>query len=185
MRPRVPELLLIVYLLLPFRFGPVVAQLLVCHLKAIHAARQAEKKFILDLENDTDEALKEFLASFWLNPDNASAYVYLGLIAPYFGLVSHPIRDIRRKVLKHKIEYSKFALDQSIAHHIEPGEIESVLSNGTLIRDRTNEGDDSNHLVFGLTQAQRPLHVKCSYQHRPLLKVMAVLEPELVEEMTT
>lgn len=88
MKFRIPELLLIFYIFLPVR-NALVAQVLLCQVRSIHSARQAEKKLDLDLDNDTDEALREFLVSFWFNPNNALAYAYLWLIAPDLGLFNH------------------------------------------------------------------------------------------------
>ncbi|AFY76720.1 hypothetical protein Ple7327_1328 [Pleurocapsa sp. PCC 7327] len=67
MKPKIPELLLVLYLFLPIK-SALVAQILLCQIRAIHIARQAEKKLDLELDNDTDEALREFLVAFWFNP---------------------------------------------------------------------------------------------------------------------
>ncbi|OKH23523.1 hypothetical protein NIES593_09875 [Hydrococcus rivularis NIES-593] len=97
----------------------LVAQILLCQIRAIHIAPQAEKKLDLELDNDTDEALREFLVAFWFNPGNAAAYASLGLLAPYLGLFNHPIMEIRRKVTSNKFEFSNHAMDQFITHQIQ------------------------------------------------------------------
>lgn len=79
MKPRIPELILIFYMLLPMK-NAAIAQIILCQIRSIHIARQAEKKITSDFDNNTDESLREFLASFWLNPSNAKAYAYLGLL---------------------------------------------------------------------------------------------------------
>jgi len=98
MKPNVPELLLVLYIFLPFNNGALIASVLLGQIQAIHTARRAEKKLNLDLdldlENDTDEALKDFLVALWFNPTNATAYAYLGLLKPHLGLLNHPRDNI-------------------------------------------------------------------------------------------
>jgi hypothetical protein len=182
MKPRIPELLLIFYIVLPIKaevsYSALVAQVLLCQIRAIRTARQAEKKLDLDLDNDTDKALREFLVSFWFDPGNAAAYAYLGLLAPHLGLFNHPVLEIRRQVASNKFEFSKHAVDQSIMHQIRANEIEEAIANGQLIEDYSNDKQNSSYLIYGLTQAQRPIHVKCSYPTRPFLKIIAVYEPD-------
>jgi hypothetical protein len=157
--------------------SPLVAQVLLCQIKAIHVARQAEKMLDQDLDNDTDKALRGFLGSFWFNP-NAAAYAYLGLLAPHLGLFSHPIIEIRRKIASNKFEYSKLALDQSILNQIRANEIEEAIANGKLIEEYSNDKHGSSYLICGLTQTERPIHVKSSYHTRPFIKIIAVYEPD-------
>ena len=106
MKPKTPELLLILYILLPVK-SAMVAQVLLCQVKAIHASRQAEKTLGIDLDNNTDEAFRQFLISFWFKPDNASTYAYLGFLARHLGLVNNPIIEIHNKISNNKFEYSK------------------------------------------------------------------------------
>ena len=96
MKPNVPELLLVLYIFLPFNNGALIASVLLGQIQSIHTARRAEKKLNLDLdldldlENDTDEVLKDFLVALWFNPTNATAYAYLGLLRPHLGVFNHP-----------------------------------------------------------------------------------------------
>ncbi|NES22923.1 MAG: hypothetical protein F6K41_29395 [Symploca sp. SIO3E6] len=90
MKAKVPELLLIFYILLPMP-SALVAQVIMCQIRAIHTTRKAEKKLNLDLDSDADEALREFLVSWWFSPGNATAYAYFGLLAPHLELCNHPI----------------------------------------------------------------------------------------------
>lgn len=80
MKPKIPELLLIIFIFLPIK-NALVAQVLLCQIRAIHIARKAEKKLDLVLGNNTDEAWREFLLAYWFNPGNATAYAYLELLA--------------------------------------------------------------------------------------------------------
>jgi hypothetical protein len=175
MRPRIPELLLIFYFILPIK-NALVAQILLCQIKAIHITRQAEKR--LSLNNDIDEVLKEFLLSFWFHSGDASACAYIGLIAPYLGLFNHPVMEIRLKVASNKFEFSKHAVDQSIMYQIGVNEIEDVIASGQLIEDYCNDKQNLSYLISGLTKAQRPIHVKCSYPTRHFIKIIAVYKPD-------
>lgn len=177
MRPRTPELLLLFFIFLPGKTY-LVAQVLLCQIKAIHAARQAEEKLVQDLDNDTDEAFREFLVSFWLNSGNTTAYAYLGLLAPHLGLFNHPIIEIRRKIAKNEFEYSKHAVDQSILNQIRANEIEESITNWQLIEEYSKDEHSSSYLICGLTRTERPIHIKCSDYTRPLIKIISVYEPD-------
>ena len=87
MKPNVPELLLVLYIFLPIN-DALIASVLLGQIQAIHTARRAEKKLDLDLENDTDQALRDFLVAFWFNPVNATAYAYLGLLRPHLTSIN-------------------------------------------------------------------------------------------------
>ncbi len=171
-----PELLLFFYILLPM--DNAVAQVLLCQIRSIYTARQAENKLDLDLDNDTDEALREFLVSFWLNPGNAATYAYLGLLAPHLGLFNHPIMEIRRLVANNKFEFSKHAVDQSIIYQIRVNEMAEAIANGQLIEEFFNDKHDSSYLICGLTQDQRLIYIKCRYITQPFMRIIAMYEPD-------
>jgi|GEM_PF-349301 len=177
MKRRIPESLLILYMFLPVK-SAILAQIILCQIRSIHAARQAEKKLNLDLDNNNDEALREFLVSFWLNPDNAVTYAYLGLLAPHLGLCNHPLMEIRHKVARNKFEFSNYAVCHSIMDRIQVDEIKEAIANGQLIRDYHHGKHNSSYVICGFTQAQRPIHVKCSYPMRELIKIIAVYQPD-------
>ena len=177
MKRIIPESLLILYIILPGKFA-IAAQIILCQIRSIHAARQAEKKLNFDLDNNNDEALREFLLSLWWNPDNAVAYAYLGLLAPRLGLWKHPVMEIRHKVARNKFEFSNYAVGQSIRERIQVDEIKEAIANGQLIRDYHHGKHNSSYVICGFTQAQRPIHVKCSYPRRELIKIIAVYQPD-------
>ncbi|AFY76718.1 hypothetical protein Ple7327_1325 [Pleurocapsa sp. PCC 7327] len=85
--------------------------------------------------------------------------------------------EIRRKVTSNKFEFSNHAVEQFITHQIQINEIKEVVANGQLIRDYSNDKHNPSYLIFGLTQAQRPIHIKFSCYTRPLIKIIAVYEP--------
>jgi Domain of unknown function (DUF4258) len=177
MKRIIPESLLILYIILPLKTA-VAAQIILCQIRSIHAARQAEKKLALDLDNNNDEAFREFLVSFWLNPDNIVTYAYLGLLAPHLGLLNNPVMEISHKVASDKFEISNHAVGQSIVYQIRVNEIKEAIANGEIIRDYHHGKHNSSYVMCGFTQAQRPIHVKCSYPMRPLIKIIAVYQPD-------
>lgn len=83
MTAKAPEILLILYMLLPMKSN-IVAQIILSQIRGIYISRQAEKNLNLDLENeaDTDETFRQFLLAFWYYPDNRMSYAYLELLAP-------------------------------------------------------------------------------------------------------
>ena len=178
MKLRNPVVLLFLWLIFPVGLGHsrfLVAQVLLCQIRAIHVARQAEKKLDLDSNNNTDKALRKFLLSFWFDPGNTTAYAYLGLLAPDLGLFSHPIIEIRRKVASNKFEFSKHSVNQSIMNQIGTNEIKEVIANGELIEEYSEAEYNSNYIIYGFTQTKRLIHIKC--RHQQLVKIIAVYEP--------
>jgi len=177
MKRIIPESLLILYIILPGKFA-IAAQIILCQIRSIHTSRQAEKKLDLDIKNNTDEAFREFLVSLWFYPDNIVTYAYLGLLAPHLGLLNNHVREISHKVASNKFELSNHAVDQSIMHEIRVNEIKEAIANGEIIRDYHHAQHNSSYVICGFTQAQRPIHVKCSYPTRPFIKIIAVYQPD-------
>ncbi|MBE9060565.1 DUF4258 domain-containing protein [cf. Phormidesmis sp. LEGE 11477] len=85
--------------------------------------------------------------------------------------------EIRRKFAEEQFEFSKHAVDQSILRQIRVQEIREAITNGQVIEDYPEDKYGPSCLIFGSTQAQRPIHVQCSYPSRSLVKVITVYEP--------
>lgn len=194
MKLKEPVILLFLWFVLPVGIGHsrfLAAQVLLSQIRAIHTARRAEKKLGLDLDNDSDEAFREFFSALWFDPGNAAAYAYFGLLAPCLGLLNHQngdrmtdgnftleIEEIRRKIANNEFEFSKHAVDQSILRQIRVNEIKEVIASGQLIEDYPTDKYGSSYLIYGLTQTGRPIHIQCSYSTRPLIKIITVYEPD-------
>ncbi len=86
---------------------------------------------------------------------------------------------IRIKVNAGEIEFSKHALDQSILRHISLAEFLEAIANAEIIEDYPTDKYVPSCLVLGFTQAERPLHIQCSYPSRPLVKIITLYEPDL------
>lgn len=84
---------------------------------------------------------------------------------------------IRRKFVEAQFEFSKHAVDQSILRKIRVQEVREAIANGQVIEDYPDDKYGPSCLIFGSTQAQRPIHVQCSYPSRSLVKVITVYEP--------
>lgn len=87
------------------------------------------------------------------------------------------IVEIRRKFAEEQFEFSKHAVDQSILRQIRVQEIREAIANGQVIEDYPEDKYGPSCLICGLTQAQRPIHVQCSYPSRSLIKIVTVYEP--------
>jgi Domain of unknown function (DUF4258) len=87
------------------------------------------------------------------------------------------IVKIRHKFAESQFEFSKHALDQSILRQIRVQEIREAIANGQIIEDYPDDKYGSSCLIGGLTKAQRPIHIQCSYPSRPLIKIITVYEP--------
>lgn len=93
--------------------------------------------------------------------------------------MTSPIVEIRRKLAEEQFELSKHAVDQSILRQVQVQEIREAIANGQVIEDYPEDKYVPSCLIFGLTEAQRPIHVQCSYPTRPLIKIITVYEPDL------
>lgn len=186
MKRRSPGLLVILYLFLPIKNLPS-AQIILCHIKAIYAARQAEKKLYLDLDTDLDlednidKVVRELLISLWFDPGNAVACAYINLLAPHLGLFDYDLMEIRRKIANQKFEFSNHAVDRSIVDRIQVNEIEEIIANGQIVKEYSNSKYHSGYLIYGLTQSQRSIQVKCGHFNRPLIHIIDVSEMETEE----
>jgi hypothetical protein len=88
------------------------------------------------------------------------------------------IDDIRVKIFDGLFEFSKHAVDQSILRRISVSELREGIETGEIIEDYPNDKFGPSCLIFGLTKAERPLHIQCSYPSRPLLKIITLYEPD-------
>lgn len=88
------------------------------------------------------------------------------------------INEIREKISVGQFEFSKHAVDQSILRHITLQELREVITGGEIIEDYPDDKYGPSCLIFGYTQAGRPLHIQCSYPSRPLVKIITLYEPD-------
>ncbi|MBD3242822.1 MAG: DUF4258 domain-containing protein [Chitinivibrionales bacterium] len=89
------------------------------------------------------------------------------------------VDDIREKVRAGRYEYSKHAVDQSIARRISVREVrEALLSELELVEDYPDDYYGPSCLVPGFTKSGRPLHVVCNYPSRPLVRLITIHEPD-------
>jgi hypothetical protein len=183
MRLRNPGLLLLLYLFLPVKTA-AIGQILLCQFRSICAARQAEEQLHLELDKELDielepnlnEVVRNLLRSLWFDRGNTLAYAYIKSIAPQLGLDNYDIRKIRHKVAKNKIEFSNHAVSKSIMYRIGITEIREIIANGYIVSEYFNDKYHMGYLIYGLTQSQRSIHIKCSHFSRSLIKIIAVHE---------
>lgn len=87
--------------------------------------------------------------------------------------------EIKSKIAGSKYEFSKHAVDQSIARDISVDELEQALDNRSeVIEDYPDDKYGPSCLVLGFTDNDRPLHVQCSHPERPLIKIITLYEPD-------
>lgn len=88
------------------------------------------------------------------------------------------IEDIRAKVAADLFELSKHALDQSVQRNISVAEMRTVVASAEIIEDYPDDKYGPSCLIFGTTDAGRPLHMQCSYPSRLQVKVITLYEPD-------
>lgn len=88
------------------------------------------------------------------------------------------IELIRELFRRREYEYSLHALDQSILRRISTREIEEAVENGEIIEEYPADKYGPSCLIFGFTNAGRPLHVQCTYPQRNPAKVITLYQPD-------
>jgi hypothetical protein len=88
------------------------------------------------------------------------------------------IDDIRKKIAGNQFEFSQHAVDQSIVRQISVQELREAMAVGEVIEEYPTDKYGPSCLVFGVTLAQRPLHIQCSDPSRPLVKIITLYEPD-------
>lgn len=88
------------------------------------------------------------------------------------------VEEIRHKIALGEFELSKHAVDQSILRNILVQEIKEAIANGEVIEDYPDDKYGPSCLINGLTRANRPIHIQCSYPSRPLIKIITIYEPD-------
>ena len=49
---------------------------------------------------------------------------------------------------------------------------------GEIVEDYPDDKYGPSCLIFGYTQAGKPLHIQCSYPSRTLVKIITIYEPD-------
>ncbi len=88
------------------------------------------------------------------------------------------IEKIRVKIVQNDFELSQHAVNQSIVRGIRVQELREAIMAGEVIEEYPDDKYGPSCLIFGLTIANRPLHVQCSYPSRPLVKIITLYEPD-------
>jgi hypothetical protein len=92
------------------------------------------------------------------------------------------LQEIQWKIQTRQYELSRHALDQSIQRGITITELEDALMGDIeIIEDYPNDKYGLSCLLLGFTDADRALHVLCSYPSRPRLKVITLYEPDPIK----
>ena len=88
------------------------------------------------------------------------------------------IDEIRRKIADGHYEFSRHAVDQSILRGIFLRELIEAIDNATIIEDYPEDKYGPSCLLFGVTNAGRPIHIQCTYPTRETLKLITLYEPD-------
>lgn len=91
------------------------------------------------------------------------------------------VAEIQGKFAADKFEFSRHAVDRTILRGIRVQEIREAIRTAELLEDYPDDKYGPSCLLLGFTQTGRPLHIQCSYPTRPVVKVIAVYEPDPAE----
>ena len=95
-----------------------------------------------------------------------------------YNLLMAIIKDLRLKIKRDELEFSKHAVDQTILRGISVQEIRDAVRKSEIIEDYPDDKYGPSYLLFGFTKMNRPLHIHCSHPSRNLVKVITVYEPD-------
>ena len=86
--------------------------------------------------------------------------------------------EIQAKIRRREYEFSKHAVNQSIIREISVSEVEeAIINRAEIIEDYPDDKYGPSCLILCFTNADRPLHLQCSYPSRPIVKVITLYEP--------
>lgn len=88
------------------------------------------------------------------------------------------IDQIRAKIQADQFEISQHAVNNSILRHVTLQEVREAFAQGEIIEDYPDDKYGPSCLVLGFTRNGRPLHIQCSHSSRPLLKIIALYQPD-------
>jgi hypothetical protein len=88
------------------------------------------------------------------------------------------IAAIRRKIEAGAWELSRHAVDQCLLRSIRVVEISECLLNGEVIEIYPDDKYGPTCLVLGRTSGGKILHVHCSDETRPVIKIVTAYEPD-------
>lgn len=86
------------------------------------------------------------------------------------------IADIRRAFFENNFRYTKHGAEQRINRHITGEEIEQAIQNGEIIEDYSSDKYGPSCLVYGKTQAGKPIHIQIALL--PIISIVTVYEPD-------
>jgi hypothetical protein len=85
---------------------------------------------------------------------------------------------IRERFERSEFEFSRHAVDQTLRRNIGVAEIRQAASRADMIEDYPDDKYGPSCLLLGYTDANRLIHVHCSYPDRSLIKLITVYEPD-------
>lgn len=91
------------------------------------------------------------------------------------------IDEIRRKFDEDQVELTRHAAVRALTWDIAIREIRQAIATGEIIEDYPEDKYGPSCLIFGRTNADRPLHIQCSDPSRDVLKIITVYEPNSEE----
>lgn len=87
------------------------------------------------------------------------------------------LRAIKTAAQARNLEMTLHATQEAYAEEISPDEIRQALMNGQILENYPEHRRGSCCLVYGNTDAGRPIHVVCTSYRRPVL-IITVYEPK-------
>jgi len=88
------------------------------------------------------------------------------------------IDRLRSKIATNQFEFTKHAVDQSILRGITVQELREAIEHGQVVEDYPQDKYGPSCLVFGMTKADRPIHIQCSHPSREMIKIITMYQPD-------
>jgi len=88
------------------------------------------------------------------------------------------IDALRRKVIAGDWEFSRHAVDQCLVRSIAVDDVRECILSGEIIEAYPDDKYGPSCLVLGPTSSGKMLHVHCSDEARPILKIVTAYQPD-------
>ncbi len=93
------------------------------------------------------------------------------------------LNTIKQEAQAKRLELTLHATQEAHAEGISADEIRQALINGQVLEDYPEHRRGACCLIYGDTNAGRPIHVVCTSQRKPVL-IITVYEPKLPKWVT-
>lgn len=91
------------------------------------------------------------------------------------------LSTLRAQLAAGEFEFTQHALRRVVERNIANSEIREAGAHAVIIEDYPSDKYGRSCLLFGMTIANRPLHIQVARQPEPRIKIITLYEPDPAE----